>query len=229
MSKKKTIYLIPLGGLGNRYRVISTAINSGHKIILISLRTKFFPAHLSEVFELEKLNLKEIRVPGIWHDRFTTVLSRLYGLLPFVPSYGVREFSYSGIYASPHAFNYPWFSLKLINRPTNCCNLKHFNAIHLRGTDNKRAIAGNKMDDFFEYVERSEFPVYLATDSAETKHLFKEKFNDKVITTEIDLTRHGQDSFYQAIEEISVLVKANDFMGSNFSSFSKLVIKLRSF
>ncbi|MDC0454368.1 hypothetical protein OAL98_04030, partial [Gammaproteobacteria bacterium] len=106
MSRKKTIYLIPLGGLGNRYRVISTAINSEHKIILISVRTKFFPVHLSDVFDLEKLNIKEIKVLGIWPDRLTTLVSRSFGLLPFLPSYGVREFTASGIYASPHAFNY---------------------------------------------------------------------------------------------------------------------------
>lgn len=228
MNPKKSIYLVPLGGLGNRYRVISTGINSGSVLTLISVRSKFFPVHLSEVFDLKELNIKEIRLPGTWPDRLTTAVSRSFGLLPFTPSYGVREITTSGIYASPHAFDYPWHKIDLIKRSHNLFLLGRYNAIHLRGTDNIRAVSANNLEDFFDFVEQSELPVYVASDSDETKHLFSQKFKDKVVISSLDLTRSGKESFYQAVDEMSVLVEANHFMGSQFSSFSRLVLELRS-
>ena len=228
MGSKRSIYLVPLGGLGNRYRVISTAVNSGFVVKVISVRSRFFPVHLSEVFDLEQLKVEEIRLPGTWPDWLTTAVSRSFGLLPFTPSYGVREVTTSGIYASPHAFDYPWHKIDLIKRSHNLSLLERYNAIHLRGTDNIRAVSANNLEDFFDFVEQSELPVYVASDSDETKNLFSQKFKDKVVMSSLDLTRSGAESFYQAVDEMSVLVGANHFMGSQFSSFSRLVLELRS-
>lgn len=236
MKWKKT--LVALGGLGNRYRTIKSFIESNEpdeKIIMLSIKTPFFPVHLDQVFEFGD-NIELVNFPLPVSDKFSTycmrVLCLVFGFLGF-SHYGGREVvAKKWFYSSPHKFLHANESRPLkIQRQGEKKNIisetEAYNAVHIRRGDNKAAVLSNDMEVFRRFIQSSRERVFVASDDIETKEALSQEFPSQVITHDFNLDRKSISSFKDALLEIEILVGAGEFQGSRKSSFSQLVNDLR--
>lgn len=230
--------LVPLGGLGNRYRTIKSFLegaNADEHLVLVSILTPFFPIHLDRVFEFED-NIKLVKFPFRVPDKVSTYSMRafcmLLGFLGAAP-YGSREVvAKKWLYSSPHQFRHAKESRPLkLRAPSEKGNIVSepdgYNAVHIRRGDNKAAVASNDMEVFRRFIQSSRERVFVASDDIEIKELLSREFPGQVITHDFNLDRKSISSFKDALVEIEILVNAGKFKGSNKSSFSQLVNELR--
>lgn len=230
--------LVPLGGLGNRYRTIKSfleRIDADEHLVLVSIPTPFFPIHLDRVFEFED-NIKLVRFPFRVPDKISTysmrVVCLLFGPVGAAP-YGNRDVVENRwLYSSPHRFCHAKESRELKLRASGersdiVSASDKYNAVHIRRGDNKAAIASNDMEDFRRFIQSSTERVFIASDDVETKESLSQEFPDQVITLDLNLDRKSISSFEDALIEIEILVNAGKFKGSKKSSFSQLVNELR--
>ena len=230
--------LVPLGGLGNRYRSIKSFLEAAkpdEHLVLVSIRTPYFPIHLDRVFEF-KGNIKLIKFPFRVQDKVSTYSMRvfclLFGFFGAAP-YGSREVvTKNWLYCSPHQFHHTKETCPLkLRMPNGKGNIVSepdgYNAVHIRRGDNKAAIDSNDMAVYRRFIQSSRKRVFVASDDIETKESLSREFPGQVITIDFNLDRKSISSFRDALVEIEILVRAEKFKGSNKSSFSQLVNELR--
>jgi hypothetical protein len=235
--KNNTIYLIPIGGLGNRIRFLGSIFaQSGIKdknIVVINFVTNMFPAKLDEVFdiELENCSIINIRVPS---EKLVILLLRLFcclSLLTFrkVAKYATRKYSKRNIVLAGHN-RMTGYKIKFINpkrRSGACIKMEHYNSVHIRRSDNKRAIENNSLETFYEFIKQSNLPVFLATDDQNLKLKISQLYPIKVFTLDTNLSRASKQNLIDAVDEIHLLSQSVLFLGSTGSSFSTLVYEIR--
>ena len=227
--------LLPVGGLGNRLRVIKTGLNvvGNEELLLYSIPTKFFPVHLDEVFTLPpNVTVERIHIPLLLNEKFITILGRLCHLFAKnnFSEYQGRSFEPGKILITPHA-------LITVDRKPNVTTAQlltieaqskmEYNAVHIRRGDNVEAVKNNDLAKFEEFIINSEKKVYVASDCVETKNYFLQKYPEKVFCKKLNLDRKSKQSFFDSITEIQCLVAADKFLPSIKSSFSSAILEFR--
>lgn len=113
---------------------------------------------------------------------------------------------------------------------------KNYISVHIRRTDHKKIAkktnnyTNNK--EFIDFLDKSDNNknIYIATDNKITYNKFKKKYKNRI---KFKYHKENKDStlrhtsLQDAIIDIYMCVYSDDFMGSGWSSFSKLIEKLR--
>ena len=229
------MFIVPLGGIGNRWRVVESLLSNDRniKITIIDIRTNYFPLCFNQVFNVPK-NINIISIPLVWNDFFMVKITKIFTIFLqfFAPNtirYGCRNYLSAKIHVTPHAFEVEKYLGLITLKDLSDKDIFSgpFNAVHIRRTDNKNAILKNPLEKFFDFIEISDLPVYLATDDIDLKKKIIKKFGSKILTQELNLQRGSKQAFLDTFSEISNLVKADKFLGSINSSFTRLVENLR--
>jgi hypothetical protein len=108
-----------------------------------------------------------------------------------------------------------------------------YSAVHIRRTDHVPLSKQRKSftpDEVFEnFIDSTTGPLYIACDCPETRQKFIDKYKSRVpVATPFDFTNnHRKSTLKNAIVDIYTCVGAENFMGSDLSSFSDLIVDLR--
>ncbi|MGB1373686.1 MAG: hypothetical protein ACPG6R_11235 [Aequoribacter sp.] len=237
--------VIPIGGIGNRLRMLSSVHNAGvRSICYINIRSDALNAcpsvyvnfdHFERVsiINLPKLPDKLIRrlLGG------ATQLIYYFSLGKLAAPYNIRSTSgaafiictchefKSGVKTAadffPRAASDEGFKRSLSLEPAR------YNAMHIRLGDNKRAASRFDIEIYRNFIEESLIPVYVATDNAELKARFVNDFPEKIFVSDLVPERGTELGIAQAVAELQFLKGADNFLGSAQSSFSRLVYLLR--
>lgn len=85
-----------------------------------------------------------------------------------------------------------------------------------------------------EYIKKipSGCDVYLATDTQDIQQLFVDHFGDRLfynkdISRKSTRIRDDKQSIHDAVVDMYVCIKSNDFFGSNMSSFTEIIQNIR--
>ena len=122
------------------------------------------------------------------------------------------------------------------NRFINNINKKNYNAVHIRRTDHvSMAKKNNKFttdDEFFEFIEKSNKNVFVATDCYKMQEKLMDKFGDKIffynkINKNIKKNNMRSTTLENAVIDIFLCTKSQEFLGSKFSSFSNAIKNIR--
>lgn len=131
----------------------------------------------------------------------------------------------------------------IIKKVKNCKNNKQlqkinkvhneYKSVHIRRTDHidlaksRNKFTSNKI--FNNFINKNNKNLYIATDNIKTYNAFKKRHREKV---KFKYHKNNEESFRKtslrdAIIDIYMCVYSDKFMGSGFSSFSKLIMSLR--
>ena len=108
-------------------------------------------------------------------------------------------------------------------------------AVHIRRTDHiVLAKSKNKYtedDVFHNFISKTDCPVYLATDNADTQSNFIQKYGEERIFF-WERIKHSekllrQTDIFHAIVDLYVCAGSNDFCGTQYSSFTDTILHLR--
>jgi hypothetical protein len=236
---RKRIYLVPLGGLGNRVRFVLSGLQALSKynnidVTVVNFKTSMFPGSLNSFIEIPRdakiinfgrindkvLNLS-FRLLCKINSLFSKKLISVYGTrsiqdLPRI-IVSFNEIENSGEY-------------KVLLRCTGVAEResKVYDAIHIRRGDNLRARSANRIESFTDFIVNSDLRVYVASDDENLKDELKHRFGDKIIIRKVGLNRSSEQDLATAFDELCTCVKARSFMGSKGSSFSKIIQAARS-
>jgi hypothetical protein len=103
--------------------------------------------------------------------------------------------------------------------------------VHIRRTDNIKAIEGSPTFEFVAAMERSvsadpRTRFYLATDCTAIKKEMSERFADRVITDRTPAVRSSKEGMQQALVELYALSRTSFMLRSHFSSFSRTAAEI---
>lgn len=122
----------------------------------------------------------------------------------------------------------------LLNNEISNLSKIPYNAVHVRRTDHVHYANKKKRfmnDNLFEnFIEKSVHKVYLACDCYETQYKFLNKYSDKVFVNNIikPSKEKRQTGLDNAIIDLFVCVKSQNFLGTHYSSYSDLIKLLKS-
>ena len=233
MMADDSVILVPLGGLGNRVRFLSSALDyyGDRPAVIVNFVTDMFPAPLDRYFVIPKnVTFQDVRFLS---EKTIIVACRVFfGTLSRVrpnaiAPYGARTLlpKYRAV-CSPYAIDgYKWNTLQWRGLTTEFS--EPYNAIHIRRGDNVRARRLNEVEKFVTFIEDSVLPVYVASDDIELKGDFRRKFGDKVLFRDCDLARASLGGLDDAVQEVANCFHALSFMDSKGSSFSDLITAYR--
>jgi len=150
------------------------------------------------------------------------------------------KINYKGCYSYNENYNIDYSMLKPLIKIKNIIVSKmnilnnDYNAIHVRRTDHSNlAKKKNKYTSdemFFDFLDKKKDNkcIYIATDNKITYNEFKDKYKDKIkIIYHNEINEIRKTSLLDAITDIYMCVYATSFMGSGYSSYSKLITLLR--
>jgi hypothetical protein len=96
--------------------------------------------------------------------------------------------------------------------------------VHIRRTDNKKAIELSPVQLFEEAIDEEldsgASTFYLASDSADLKEDFKQKYGHKMISNDLSPSRKSKFDIQQGLVELYALSRTTKVFGSYWSSFS---------
>ena len=103
--------------------------------------------------------------------------------------------------------------------------------IHIRRTDNVRAIQMSPVELFMEKAEEefsnnNNTKIFLATDDEYVKKTFKSRFADKIITSMNLADRNSIIGIQDGLAELYTLARTSKIYGSAWSSFSEIAAKI---
>ncbi len=103
--------------------------------------------------------------------------------------------------------------------------------IHIRRTDNIKAIQKNTINDFIkkmdtEIKKNPSTKFYLATDSENTKKELSNYFGNRIISFNTVLNRNTTDGMKGAVVDLWCLSSTKYIIGSYYSSYSELAAEL---
>lgn len=243
---------IPAGGIGNRVRVILSALqwqkDTGKGVRILWCQDKGLACSFNKLFVPIK-EVKEIR-----NLFFYKVLRKVYLHSPyrFIHAFNYNEndklkdwlehptgmlycSSCSDFYKSNTLKFHDVFKLNDSLKLKLDEIIKDFNTsmigVHIRRTDNVEAIKSTPIQKFVKYIESSlanndNLKFYLATDDIEVKNDFVKMFGDKIITTNCALRRDTEDGIISAILELYALASCSKIIGSYYSSYSELAAEI---
>lgn len=113
-------------------------------------------------------------------------------------------------------------------------NNEKYNSIHIRRTDHihyanlKKRFTSDSV--FEQFIDRSQYRVYLACDNYNTQEYFLKKYEEKVFVNNYikPSKNQRQTSLEDAAIDLLMCVKSLSFLGTAYSSYSDLIKLLRS-
>lgn len=121
---------------------------------------------------------------------------------------------------------------KIILDKLNILN-KNYISVHIRRTDHIQLAKKNNSftsdEEFYEFIDKCNKNIYIATDNKTTYDNFKKKYLQRIKFDyhKVNNNNLRKTSLQDAIIDIFMCVYADDFMGSGWSSFSTLIKNLR--
>lgn len=244
--------IIPAGGLGNRIRVILSALqwqhNTGNKVRILWCQDEGCACAFEKLF-LPIPELKEVKKIS-WFKILRKVY--LHSPLRFVYAFNYNEYnklydwiknprgvlysqSFSNFYQGKIPCYHDVFKLtdnikkhldKIIKDVDG-----HTIGIHIRRTDNIESIENSPLTAFYNYIEESikkddKVRFYLATDDVIVKNDLREKYKNRIITMNCPLQRDTEEGIVFALIELYTLASCSKIIGSYYSSFSELAAQI---
>ena len=107
----------------------------------------------------------------------------------------------------------------------------HTIGVHIRRTDHQQSIDQSPTELFLNAIEdeiemHPDTRVYLATDDEPTKHLLRQRFGKRIITSPNEARRDSTSGIQDALIEMFALSRTVHIFGSAGSSFSEIAAKL---
>lgn len=208
----KTLILCPKGGLGNRLRVIFSfwcfCQTKDLKLQIVWEKDKYCSGLFSEYFlEIPDVIFKNSK------ESFLSTSRRLKTISDDIYINSLKN-------------------LKLNNQMQNILNnyldlLEEFDAVHIRRTDHVKLAKKHQkfieLEKFEEFIKKSK-NIFLATDCNKTQEYLLKKYNHiNVFNKIIDNKKLRKTSLKNSIIDMFICIKAKDFMGTPFSSFSDII------
>lgn len=105
--------------------------------------------------------------------------------------------------------------------------------IHIRRTDHKGSIEGSPMEAFYfmmdEEIERDvNVKFYVASDDEECKQQMRERYGNRVVTAEWNLSRDSVEGMKDAVAELYCLGSTRKIIGSARSTYSNMAARLNA-
>ena len=244
--------IIPAGGLGNRIRVILSALqwqkDTGNKVRILWIQDEGLACSFDKLFMPIK-ELKEKR-SLFWHKIYRKIY--LHSPLRFIYAYNYNEYddlrkwimspkgvlyctSYSIFYNGSHPQYHDVFHLnadlqKQLDEYTSQMG-KNTIGIHIRRTDNLESTQHSPIKKFIDYIytairNNDNQKFYLATDDLLVKEEFIKLFGDKIITMDCVLRRDSEEGIKSALLELYILSSCSKIIGSYYSSYSELAAQI---
>lgn len=103
--------------------------------------------------------------------------------------------------------------------------------VHIRRTDNEASIRQSPIELFYrkldkELKENNEAGIYLATDSEEVKQAMKERYGDRILSSEKQADRGSLEGIREGVADMYTLARTQKIYGSFQSSFSDMAAQL---
>ncbi len=121
---------------------------------------------------------------------------------------------------------------KRIDEVTNGWEKHYVIGLHIRRTDNTRAIEGSPMEYFYHIIEREimqhkDAKFYVATDDEGVKRdLFSRYGEEKIITIPLHLNRNSKQGMKDAVVDLYCLGRTRKIYGSKCSTYSTFAAHL---
>lgn len=106
-----------------------------------------------------------------------------------------------------------------------CVGVDWFTAVgvHIRRTDNKKAIAGSPLESFLTHMKNKKGAFFIvATDDKDVKQLVEQTFLGECRFPAMLLTRRTEEGMIQGVADFFALTKCSKIIGSTASSFTDL-------
>lgn len=215
ISMKKLV-IFPKGGLGNRIRVIFSywCFCKKHNINLVIFwkKNKYCFGHFLDYFQ---------EIPGVIFNQEKFMLSTSQKLNKIDNQEYIESLKYLKINKNLQEIIDKY--LKIIGK---------FDAVHIRRTDHvSLAKANGKYVDLVEFerfIEGRE-NVFLATDCYETQRYLMGKYKQVKVFEKINYSKKlRQTSLRNSVIDMFICIEGKEFMGTPFSSFSRLIENKRS-
>lgn len=105
--------------------------------------------------------------------------------------------------------------------------------IHIRRTDHKGSIEGSPMEAFYSMMEAEiekdgNMKFYVASDDVECKQQMRDRYGNRVVTAEWNLSRDSVEGMKDAVAELYCLGAARKIIGSVRSSYSNMAARLNA-
>ena len=210
--------IVPIGGLGNRLRVILSYLETRKRIKVIWRKTaEIAGAHFLDVFE--PINgIEFVSHPDRGEIQLVTCIP---ANLDWFNGVGVQQLAL--IKALPH-----------IQQRINALPTPQV-AIHVRRTDHSPAAqlrgqftSDQMFFDFIDGVRKDTQSLYVATDNSQTAHVFAQRYPGAIIASVFGSSRLRQTSLEDSVVDWFMCVRAQHFMGSGYSSFTDLIQMTRA-
>ncbi len=97
--------------------------------------------------------------------------------------------------------------------------------LHIRRGDHIKAIKASPMDNFYRLMDleidkNNETKFFIATDSKEVKEDLLLRYDDRIISQNVDLRRNKLEGMHGAVIDLWALSETKKIIGTNLSTFS---------
>ena len=215
------ITILPIGGLSNYLRVLFSYYEycqyNNLKLTVIWIKTSACPGYFLDYFE---------PIPDVTfkYNNDENVKINYRGCQPRQNNH---KLNYDKLKLKPYIEKIIFDKLEILN--------KNYISVHIRRTDHIGIAKSNNRytddDEFINFLDKSDNRknIYIATDNEITYNKFKKKY-PKRIKFDYHKTNNNamrKTSLEDAIIDMYMCVYSNDFMGSDYSSFSDIINRLR--
>lgn len=215
------ITILPIGGLSNYLRVLFSYYEycqyNNLKLTVIWIKTSACPGYFLDYFE---------PIPDVTfkYNKDENVKINYRGCQPRQNNH---KPNYDKLKLKPYIEKIIFDKLEILN--------KNYISVHIRRTDHIGLAKSNNRytddDEFINFLDKSDNckNIYIATDNEITYNKFKKKY-PKRIKFDYHKTNNNamrKTSLEDAIIDMYMCVYSSDFMGSDYSSFSDIINRLR--
>lgn len=256
LSFNKKIVFCPSGGLANRMRAFASCINLSidvnAELDLVWLYNSECSSEFEKLFEIPQFSWLSNR--KISAANFYLHPSNKFFFLRFLREYifdiqiiNLKNIelevlnNFSKIYITNHHAFYEKYNLTQLFKPVREIDtiinqvVARFNSetigMHIRRTDNLKAIRNNTIEQYDTYIRNSvlsnsQVNFFLATDDEQIKIHLLNQYPQNIIVYDSILSRNCQLGVKDAVIEMWCLSKTSKIIGSHYSSFSEIAAEL---
>ena len=118
-----------------------------------------------------------------------------------------------------------------IDRETASFGSNRVIGVHIRRTDNQKAIKASPIEKFIEYMNQEihanpDVKFYVASDDSRVKDMLQSRYPDKVLMTDMCLRRNCVRGMQDAVVELYVLGLTHKIVGTRTSTYTLVASQL---